>query len=397
MKGVYEGLTVLDLSDIKGMYCAKSLAGLGATVIKIEKPGGDDSRKIGPFAPGEEDKINKSLSFAYLNTGKKDITLDLSQEEGKHIFLQLAEKADVVIETFSPGTMEKWGIGYDDLKQVNSELILLSITPFGQTGPHAGWMASTDLIVDAMGGCMPEVGYVGRSPLHMGYDVMASGVSMFGLFAVQAALHNRLFLHTGIHIDLSQQECLAKWRSQCLGDTQAKEKDTPKKIPGGTRQGLVNCKDGFCFVMIGGKWKELMQWFTDQGQDVSVFDDPFYFPHTYEVLTPWDDVLLEHFNELGAHYTKAEFMKEGQRRKIPVGVVDTPDSLLDNEQLKARGYFVEIDHPIIGKYLYPGAPAMMTKSPLITNVPAPLLGADNEEIIGTLGYDIEALKARGII
>lgn len=397
MKSAYEGLKVLDLSDVKGMYCAKVLAGFGAEVIKVERPGGDASRLMGPFAPGEENKINKSLSFAYLNTGKKGITLDITKPAGREIFLKLVETADVVLETFTPGTMEEWKLGYEDLKAVNPGIVMASITPFGQTGPHAKWKASTDLIADAMGGCMAETGYVTGGPLHLGYDVMASGVSMFGLFAIQAALHNRLFTGEGMHIDISQQECLAKWRSQALGVMQTTEAPLPFKKPGGTRQGLVNCKDGFAFVMIGGNWKALMDWFSDMGQDVKVFDDPFYFPHTYEVLTPWDDVLLEHFNELGKHYTKAEFMKEGQRRHIPVGVVDVPETLLDNEHLQARGYYVEVDHPVIGKYLYPGAPTAMTESPHITGIPAPLLGADNEAIIGALGYDVAELTAQGIM
>ena len=396
MEGIYKDVTVLDLSDVKAMYACKSLAGLGANVIKIEKPGGDDSRFIGPFAPGT-DRTNRSLSFAYLNTGKKGITLDISSPKGKEIFIEFVKKADVVVETFTPGTMESLGLGYEDLKKENPGIIMLSITPFGQTGPHAKWAASTDLIPDAMGGPMSGLGYVGKGTLHAGYDMMASAVSMFGLFAVQAALHNRVFTGEGMYIDISQQECMAKWRSQELGIVQAYEEDVPMKVEGGTRQGLVNCKDGLCFVMIGGKWNELLEWFREMGQDISVFDDESYQAHIHEVLTLWDNPLLEHFNELGKHYTKTEFMEEGQRRRIPVGAVESADTLLDNQQLKARGYFVEVDHPVIGKYLYPGAPVMMNGSPYITDVPSPLLGADNADIIGALGYDLDELAKEGVI
>jgi crotonobetainyl-CoA:carnitine CoA-transferase CaiB-like acyl-CoA transferase len=401
MTTVYGGLKVLEIADVKAMYCGKILAGLGAEVIKIERPGGDDSRNMGPFKHGEKG-VENSLSFAYLNTGKKDITLNLSIPEGKDIFLQLATKADVVIETFSPGTMKRWGAGYETLNQFNPGIILLSITPFGQTGPHSQWKASTDLIVDAMGGPMSETGYVGRAPLHLGYDMQANACSMYGLFAVQAAYHNRLFTGKGTHIDISQQECFAAWCDQAFGIAQVTDQNPPREKIGKdyVRQGLVNCKNGFAFLMIGGKWKELLQWFSDEGLDISVFDDPKYEAHVHEVRTPWDQVLLERLNQLGSLYTKTEFMEEGQRRRIPIGIVETPDTMLNNEQLKARNYFVEVDHPVIGRYLYPGAPASMSESPYVTGAPAPMLGADNSEVYGSLGYtekEIADLTARGVI
>lgn len=399
MATVYRGLKVLELANVNAMYCGKMLAGFGANVIKVEKPGGDDSRRMGPFANGQRD-IETSLSFAYLNTGKKDVTLDLSVPEGEKIFLRLARDADVVIETFSPGTMQNWGIGYQELSKMNPGIIMLSVTPFGQTGPHSRWRASTDLITDAMGGPMPEVGCVGRVPLHVGYDIQACTASMYGLFAVQAAYHNRLFTGKGTHIDISQQECFAAWRSQALGIAQSTDRNPPREGIRAVRQGLVDCKDGFAFVMIGGKWRELLQWFSNKGLDISVFEDPMYEAHIHEVLTPWDKVLLERFNQLGSFYTKVEFMKEGQRRRIPVGIVETPETILDNEQLKARNYFVAVDHPVIGKYLYPGASAIMSASPCVTGIPAPLLGADNGEVYGLLGYtkkEIAGMTARGVI
>lgn len=399
MTAVYEGLNVLEVADVNAMYCGKMLAYFGANVIKIEKPGGDDSRRMGPFAHGEQG-IENSLSFAYLNTGKKDITLDLSVPEGEAIFLRLAQEADVVIETFPPGTMESWGIGFEELRRINPGIILLSVTPFGQTGPHSHWNASTDLITDAMGGPMPEVGCIGKAPLHIGYDMQACTASMYGLFAVQAAYHNRLFTGRGTHIDVSQQECFAAWRSQALGIAQTTDQNPSREGDNAIRQGLVQCQDGFAFVMIGGKWHELLQWFSDKGLNISEFDDPIYEAHIHEVLTPWDKVLLEHFNQLGNFYTKAEFMKEGQRRRIPVGIVETPKTILDSEQLKARNYFVAVDHPVIGKYLYPGAPAIMSASPHLAGVPAPLLGAGNDEIYGLLGYtkkEIAEMTARGIV
>lgn len=396
-RSIYGDMKVLELADVNGMYCGKMLAAMGAQVIKLEKPEGDGSRRMGPFAGGEEE-LEKSLSFAYYNTGKRDITLDITSEKGREIFLKLIAQSDVLLETCRPGELDALGIGYETLKAVNPALIHASITPFGLTGRHAAWKADSDLIVDAMGGCMAEVGYVGKAPLHIGYDVMASACGMYALFAIQAAYHERLETGVGVHIDISQQECVAKWRSQALGFAQATEADQVRKIEGkGVRQGLVNCKDGFCFVMIAAKWKELMGWFSDKGLDVSVFDDPKYLPHTYEVLTRWDQVLLDYFNELGKFYTKSEFMIEGQRRRIPVAVVDVPETLLDNEQYNARSFYVDVDHPVIGKYKYPGAPFIMSESPLCANKAAPLLGQDTDAILSALDCDVSQLKREHVV
>lgn len=401
MPGIYEGLRVLELADIKAMYCGKLLAGLGAEVIKVERPGGDESRRVGPFAETDGPDEEKSLSFAYFNTGKKSITLDYTTEEGAKLFRKLVRTADVVIETFSPGEMDQWGIGYETLKEINPAIIMLSVTPFGQTGPMKDWKASSDLIVDAMYGTMGDVAYKGSAPLHVGFDVQASLASLYGLFSIQAAWQERMRTGEGDHIDLAQSECFVAWRSQMLGNVQVRQENLPFMDPEKhVRQGLVNCKDGFAFVMIGGKWNELLAWFQEMGQDISDLQDEFYQAHIREVLTPWDAPLLKHFNELGQHYTKTEFMEEGQRRHIPAGAVETPDALLQNKQFSSRGLYVEVDHPVIGKYLYPGAPVILERSPYVTGIPAPCLGADNEQIFKELGFGAEELggfSERGII
>jgi crotonobetainyl-CoA:carnitine CoA-transferase CaiB-like acyl-CoA transferase len=401
METIYGGLKVLELADQPGgMLCGKMLAAYGADVLKIEQPGGDSCRRRGPFYHGERE-VEKSLSFAFLNLGKRDITLDLRSEQGRNIFLRLADNADVIIETNAPGQLAEWGLDYAALTKRNPGLIMASITPFGQNGPHSSWRAASDLIVDAMGGPMPEVGMKDQPPLHLGHDLLASAAGMYALFAIQAAYHRRLTSNGGAYIDISMQECFIAWRSQALGFAQLLGEDM--EFPGGpgyVRQGLIQCKDGFAFCMIGGKWNELLAWFSDLGLDVSVFDDPKYQEHIYEVLTLWDKPLQEYFDKLGAFYTKEEIMLEGQRRRIPVGAMETGDSLLGNEQFAARGFFIEIEHPVLGRLQYTGSPVIMTESPLILNRPAPLLGANNEEVYHSIGLakqEIEQLRAAGVI
>ncbi len=383
MKSPYDGLKVLELEGVAGMYCGKMLAAWGAEVIKIEKPGGDMCRKMGPFAP----KVGSgeiSLLFEYFNTGKKSVTLDLCDAEGQRIFRELVRNSDVVIESFVPGQMKKWGFDYETLKESSPALIMLSITPFGQTGPHSAWKASTDLIIDAMGGPMTEVGIEGKEPLHLGYDILSFMSGMYGLFAIQSVYYEAKRSGVGAHIDLSQQECCLTWKNQALGFTQVDKKSPRLRKADSVRQGLVNCKDGFTYAMVGGKWQETLNWFSDMGQDISVFDAPMYQQHAADMLTKWDTVLLEHYNMLGSNYTKTGMMLEGQKRKLAVGVVETPDSILLNEHFDARGYFVSVSHPILGELKYPGNPAKMERCRQLTNMPAPLTGEHNEEIFKRL-------------
>lgn len=401
MNKPYEGLKVIELEGTtSSMFCGKALAGLGAEVIKIERPGGDPRRKDGPYASNAPEK-EKSLSFAYFNTGKKSVSLDLTQKVGRDILLELLADADVLIESFEPGKMKDWNIDYHSLRKKIPSIIMLSITPFGQNGPHSHWHASSDLITDAMGGTMADVGIIGRPPLHLGGDVYASMVGMYGMVAVQAAYHDRKTTGMGAYIDLCEQECLMFWKNQAYGIAQITGNAVPRRKPDYIKEGLVTCKDGFGYVMIGGKWLEMLQWMKDEGLDTTLFEsDPLYDSYRTEVLTPWNEEVCAAMNELATHYKKTDFMLEGQRRRIPIGMVESVNSLLENEHFKARGCFTEIYHPALGKLTYAGAPVKMTKSPIVTNKRAPLYAEHNQEIFKKLGYmddELRELACQGVI
>ena len=157
---------VLDLTNESGLYCTKLLADLGADVIKVEPPGGDPTRSIGPFL-GDEAHPERSLYFFHFNTNKRSITLDIETRDGQEIFRRLAETADVIVETFPPGYLDDRGIGYEALRALNPRLILTSITPFGQTGPYRNYPA-TDLTALALGGVLLECGWPDRPPVTLG-------------------------------------------------------------------------------------------------------------------------------------------------------------------------------------------------------------------------------------
>lgn len=400
MTGIYDGVRVLELAGTKASFCGKMLASFGAEVIKIEPPEGHPSRYIGPFAEGKSGP-DASLSFAYNNTGKKSAVLNLCQSEGKKAFMKLAETADIILEDMEPGRMGELGIGYEAIHSINPGIIMCSVTPFGQDGPHAHWQASSDLIVDAMGGCMAEVGYEGKGPLHIGYDIQSTGVCGYACIAIQAAYHNRLFTGKGTYIDVSQQEAVAMWRTQQLGRSQSSQKNRsyyPSKdfVP----HGVVTCKDGFASLMYGSRWFELLDWMDDEGIDTSVLCSPKYKVYADDMLLRWDRYLLDKINEIGAKYTKTAFMEEAQRRRVPTGSMESPDTLLENRQLNERGFYVEVDHPVIGRYRYPGFQGLMEKSPVPADKSAPLLDADTYHVMRDVGYsdeELSELRKAGII
>ena len=169
--GMLSPYRVLDLTDEKGLHCGKILGDLGADVIKIERPGGDSARRLGPFYNDEADP-EKSLFWFALNTSKRGVTLDIETSEGQKIFKTLVESADFVIESFPPGYMERLGLNYPALEKINSGLIMVSISPFGQTGPYKDWKTA-DIVAWAMGGDMAPWGQADRSPLHFSHHSQA--------------------------------------------------------------------------------------------------------------------------------------------------------------------------------------------------------------------------------
>ena len=201
------GLRILDLTDLKGAMCAKLFGDMGADVLKIEPPEGDATRRIGPFLDGQP-HLERSLLFWFYNTSKRGITLDLNQQAGQELAKQLAAKADVLVESAAPGTLARLGLGYDELKQLNPNLVLTSITPFGQTGPYQSYRSS-DIVAEALGGMIWTNGFPDEPPLHaMGLQAYHSA-SFFAAIGTLLALLTRDSLGEGQWVDVSIQEAVA--------------------------------------------------------------------------------------------------------------------------------------------------------------------------------------------
>jgi crotonobetainyl-CoA:carnitine CoA-transferase CaiB-like acyl-CoA transferase len=385
-------LRILDLTDLKGALCAKLFGDMGADVIKIEPPGGDAMRSIGPFL-GNIPHRDRSLLYWFYNTSKRGVTLDLRRPEGQEIFKRLAAKADVVVESFAPGTLEGWGLGYDQLKRLNPKLVLTSITPFGQTGPYRDY-ASSDTIAEALGGMIYTNGFSDDAPLRaLGLQAYHSA-SFFAAIGTMSELWARDTIGEGQWVDVSIQEATAA----------AVEHVAPFYHQGlgiQTRQGslhwsryfrVAKCKDGYIMHCSLGDWTSLVEWVKsdDKAQDLSEpqWEDQVYRKdnavHMFDVLDEW-----------AKDYSVAELMEGAQLRRIPYATVRPPEALVEDPQLNARGFFSEVAHPELGRTMpYPGGPFFFTVTPWRIARRPPLLGEHNTEIYhGQLGIDAQRIAA----
>jgi crotonobetainyl-CoA:carnitine CoA-transferase CaiB-like acyl-CoA transferase len=386
---ILENNVVLDLANEYGVFCSKLMADMGATVIKIEPPQGDVTRKMGPFYQGIED-VENSLFHAFYNAGKKSIVLDHTNAGDKETFEKLISRADILLETGKPGELEKQGFSYEKLNQLNPGLILCSITPFGQTGPYAKWHASSELIPFGMAGPMFETGDEDRPPIQLGYNFLANGACMYALTGILSLLIKREQTGMGDHLDISLFEIAGAWRGLALGEVQQAPDYKIARRRGS--QGLMipsnfyRCQDGNIFMMASGRWPQVVQWMKDKGIDVGDKDDPKYIPDQGFNKYLWQDIdeVNRLIGELASLYKKQEMMEEGQRRRVPVGAAETTETVLRNPQYRERKFFKEIKHPVLGTAEYPGAAFGFSKSKMEINSAAPLLGEHTQEIYNYL-------------
>ncbi|MCX5992452.1 MAG: CoA transferase [Chloroflexi bacterium] len=414
------GCRVLDLTDEKGLLCGKVLGDFGADVIKVETPGGDSARNIGPFYKDIPDP-EKSLFWFAANTSKRGITLNIETPDGKDLFQRLVKTADIVVESFEPGYMDYVGLGYADLKKVKSDIILTSITPFGQTGPYAHYQA-TDLIGAAMGGMARILGDLGRPPVRMGADPQSyfhAGLQG-GLGSMMAYYHKEM-TGVGQHVDVSMQDAVELTlmvaveiydilKANLVGLGQFFVSVRPQAGPLFTRT-VVPCKDGYVTLMFGGgafagssqSSRALVDWANSEGYALEMKD--FDFPTMWDAATitqEESDTRNSYVAKFLMTRTKAELYEEAIKRGILLAPCATFEDVLKNAQLEARGFWEMVEHPELGETIkYPGAPVKMKETPWKIHRRAPLIGEHNEEVYGKeLGLSKEQvtiLKANGVI
>ena len=404
---------ILDLAGEMGLFCGKALGDLGADVIKIEPPGGDPARRIGPFYHDNLDPEKSLFWFAY-NTSKRGITLNLETADGRDIFKRLVKTADVVIETYSPGYLDRLGLGYQDLDKMKPGIILVSITPFGQTGPYKDWKAP-DVVAWAMGGEMAPFGDADRPPIRIGYHSQAYlNAGADGAMGALMALIHRANTGEGQQVDVSIQEAVVHCTEHITSAWDLRKmvrKRNPEKVGANAPARLTRlwrCKDGYVsWFYWGGVMSvrtnvPLVKWMESE----SMADD-YILNYDWEKFG--NDTTQEEVDRIEAttsrfflSHTKAELFEGAVRTNTQVYPVNTPADMLVDKQLSSRHFWVEVEHPELGtKLTYPGAFAASNEAPPRITRRAPLIGEHNEDIYeGELGMsrgELVRLKQAGVI
>jgi CoA:oxalate CoA-transferase len=389
-----EGVRVLDLTRVlAGPFCTMMMLDLGAEIIKVENPnGGDDSRAFGPFQNG------KSAYFLTINRGKKSISLNLKTEKGKEILRNLVKKCDVICENFTPGTMEKLGLGYEELCKINPKIIYAAMSGFGHSGPDKSKPAY-DILVQAMGGVMSITGWPGSAPTRVGVSMGDISASLFGAIGVVTALFQREKTGVGQKVDVAMLDCQAAMLENALARYQV-ENVVPQPLgsrhPSITPFQAYKAADGYLIIAAGNDalWKKLC---GAIGREHLVSDSRF---DTNLKRTQSVEAIELELNSVLSLKTTAEWMEIMNVAGVPCSPVNDMDAVLKHPQLLARNMFVDVRDPAFPGMKVPGNPIKMSSLPEETyREKAPEIGEDNEwvlrEILGHTSSEIAELLASG--
>lgn len=410
-KGMLSLYRVLDLTDEKGLLCGKLLGDLGADVIKVEKPGGDPARQLGPFYH-DEPHPERSLFWFAFNTSKRGITLDIETTDGQDIFKKLVKTADFVVESFPPGYMDKLGLGYSVLEKLNSRIIMVSITPFGQTGPHKDYK-DPGIVTWAMSGFMSSCGDADRAPMgisHHSQTYLHAAVE--GAVGAMLALYDRWTTGEGQHVDVSIQESAGRGTPPfgwALGRMKMPRGLGQAGTAGLRTRYMWPCKDGHIlfFYATGQQGKRmslpLVQWMDEEGMADNFIKgldwDTFDLSKTTQETV---NQMIESTEKFFKAHTKAELFEGAVKRRILLYPVATTKDIVESPQLAAREFWKEVEHPELETSItYPGPFANVLGRPLSLSRRAPLIGEHNEEIyekeLGVSGEQLQILKQAKVI
>ncbi|CAA0102530.1 putative CoA-transferase [Halioglobus japonicus] len=389
-RGALDDLRVVDFTHrVSGPYCTKLLAGFGADVIKIEPPGsGDPERSIPPFAKNTGQSAD-SLSFLWLNTGKKSVALDLKTPAGLESALSLIAGADVVVENFSPGVMTRLGLDYDALKQINPHIIMLSISNFGQTGPYRDFKAQ-EIQLSALSGIMDSTGSPQREPLSAGPKLNQYIAGLHGYLAILFALEQRQSSHTGQYIDLSIMESSIEQIENRVHGYLAKGTVATRGPHPFVPWGNFACKDGYVTV-IGAPFRRWPQGSKLFGDSVLASEEFYHLRDRIENRA----LINQHVKDWAEKMSRDDIFEIGQHNGMSFGHVASLGEAFDSSQHQARHFFQTVEHPELGAVRYCDAPFKMHATPWITR-PAPALG-EHDTLLRGLGEPDRKTKRSGAV
>lgn len=375
------GIRVLDMSRVlAGPYCTMMLGDLGADVIKVESPEGDDTRRWGPPYQGSE-----SAYYLCCNRNKRSLVLDLDSEEGRAAAKQLASRSQVLVENFRQGAMEKWGLGYEQLSKEDPGLIYCSISGYGRTGPLSH-LPGYDFVMQGIGGVMSFTGEADGPPQKVGVAIVDLTAGMFALSAILAALRVRDLTGLGQHIDISLLDCHLAWLAN-VGSNYLVSGVVPPRY-GNAHPNIVPYQafataDGWLVVAVGNdrQWARLCEALSrpDLAADPRFATNAARVEHR-SLLVP----LLE---ALFAGRTTAEWLSVLEAADVPAGPVNNVAEALSHPQVAAREMLQEVPHPGIGPVKMVGSPLKLSSTPPGIRRHPPLLGEHTEEILEELRRD----------
>ena len=391
MDGALGGLRVIELGQaVSGPYCAKLFADYGADVIKVEPPkDGDVARRWGPF-PHDEPHSEKSGLFFFLNTNKRGVTLDVTTGRGRDVLLQLVRQADVLIENEPPGRLQRFGLDFPVLSRANPDLVMISISPYGQTGPYSEWMGYDLNAFHVTGASSRYCGRPAEAPLEPGTFAAdffgATTAAAWGL----AAVYGRQNAGGGQHLDVSCAEAIAALfvGSQNIG-AYAQDGKFDRRTGVGMSLGapatILPCKDGHAWILAleAAQWNGLARVMGNpEWMQMEMFQEMLIRAQNADAMYP----LIEQWT---TEHSKWEIMDRCQAEGCPITAVFTVAEAAEHPHLQAREYLVELEHPALGRVRDLGAPFKLPASPGGPRRPAPLLGQHNAEVYGTLGMSAD--------
>ncbi len=405
------GCRVLDLTTENGFLCGKILADLGLDVIKVEKPGGDPARNVGPYWHDVVDPERSLYWFAY-NSNKRGITLDIESEEGRRVFKRLMGTANVVVESFPPGYLAGLGLDYSALDNLHPGAILTSITPFGQNGSYRDYLA-TDLVVMGMSGILYQTGDADRPPVWMSLPQAGLHAGADAAVATLMACHYRKRTGEGQHVDVSMQQSTAYFLANSiplweLAGIVSRRSGAMRWSMNSSQRQVWRCRDGYIFFnIIGGRTgaktlQELVHWMNSENMATD-----------YVKFLDWDnldmfkvdqsavDSISRPIEAFFRQHTKKEIEDGAARRRISICALSSMADLAGNSQLKYRDFWATVNHPELNSTItYPGAFIQSNAADFGLKRRAPLIGEHNEEIYAELGFSPQyllGLKQRGVI
>lgn len=401
------GLTVLDLAGPLGNYCGKLFADMGADVILIEPLVGAPTRRSGPYVAGRQGQPDASLTFQYQNTSKRSIALDLDSAAGQAVFRKLAGMSHLVLESEQPGIMRGRGIDHKSLAREHANLVMASITAFGQDGPCAHWQA-TDLTAMAMGGMLYLAGYPDTAPMVACGEQAVGAANLFAAVASMAALHDAENGGGGQHIDVSMQECVV------LGMENAVQfydlEGIVRKRNAGTQRlagtGAFACADGYVYMMAGGIgsnrfWSVTTEWLIGEGvPGADQFREDRWTDQAFLATDEAKSIFGRVFIPYVRTQTKAQLEEMGRRHRIPIAPICDASDIAGNVQREYRNYFVDVTSVDGTRLRMPGAPYLLSATPWRLYRRAPGLGEHSREVLSRAGISAaeqEQLFADGVV